>query len=105
MMTTEGMFEGVDDLPLAPFRVRREHAAHAREARDRWGQGDAYAESVRLRITRWFYPSSAEMHAGLADLYGSDPRFRAHYEKRASGLAALVARAIRANAPARGAEG
>jgi hypothetical protein len=38
------------------------------------------------------------MHAGLADMYESDPRFTAHYEERAEGLAAFVATAIRANA-------
>lgn len=38
------------------------------------------------------------MHEGLADMYEADPRFRAHYEKRAQGLAGFVARAIRVNA-------
>jgi DNA-binding transcriptional MerR regulator len=58
----------------------------------------AGAESMRRHIDRWFYPCSPAMHSGLADLYESDARFRAHYEDRAEGLAAFVAGAIRANA-------
>ncbi len=58
----------------------------------------AAAEAMRQLITRCFYPCSPEMHTGLADLYESDDRFKAHYEKRASGLAVYTARAIRANA-------
>jgi MerR family transcriptional regulator, thiopeptide resistance regulator len=62
----------------------------------------AGAEAMRRHIEQWFYPCPHAMHAGLADMYESDPRFRAHYEKRAEGLAAFVARAIRANAKAAG---
>jgi MerR family transcriptional regulator, thiopeptide resistance regulator len=58
----------------------------------------AVAESMREHITRWFYPCSVEMHAGLADMYEADARFRAYYEKRAEGYASYVAAAIRANA-------
>jgi MerR family transcriptional regulator, thiopeptide resistance regulator len=56
------------------------------------------AEALRQQITRWFYPCSREMHAGLADMYEADPRFAAYYEERAKGLSTFVARAIRANA-------
>ncbi|HSG09444.1 MAG TPA: TipAS antibiotic-recognition domain-containing protein [Longimicrobiales bacterium] len=56
------------------------------------------AELARLHIDRWYYPCSHRMHAGLADLYVSDPRFAAHYEERVQGLASFVASAIRANA-------
>lgn len=56
------------------------------------------AEAMRQHIIRWFYECSHEMHAGLADMYESDPRFETHYEKRAPGLARFTARAIRANA-------
>lgn len=56
------------------------------------------AEAMRLHIDRWFYPCSHGMHASLAGMYESDPRFEAHYEDRAEGLAAFVAEAIRANA-------
>ncbi len=55
------------------------------------------AEQARLHIDRWFYPCSHAMHAGLAEMYVGDPRFRAHYDDRAPGLADYVAAAIRAN--------
>lgn len=55
------------------------------------------AEAARAHIDRWFYPCSHEMHAGLADMYTSDERFRAHYEDRAAGLAQYVSAAIKAN--------
>ena len=60
-------------------------------------QARAAAEAMRRHI----YPCSPGMHAGLADLYEADARFAAHYEKRAEGLAAFTARAIRANAVGR----
>jgi hypothetical protein len=56
------------------------------------------AEEARLHIHRWYYPCSHAMHAGLAEMYTADPRFRAHYDDRAEGLAQFVADAIRANA-------
>ncbi len=149
-MSNEEMFEGFEDLREAPDDVRQHHREHARESRERWGETDAYAESMRrarkygkadwetiksnapgleehmawlleageapdgekarqgaerLRqhIERWFYPCSLEMHVGLADMYEADPRFRAHYDDRANGLARFVAEAIRANAATRGA--
>lgn len=58
----------------------------------------AGAEAMRLHIDRWYYPCSSTMHAALADMYESDVRFRSHYDERATGLAAFVASAIRANA-------
>ena len=124
-----------------------DHSPYAAEARERWGETDAYkesarrakkygkdewaqikaaqegieaaladamasgeaadgerarqlAEQARLQIDRWFYPCSHRMHVGLADMYVADPRFRAHYDERAEGLAEYVAAAIRANAEA-----
>lgn len=56
------------------------------------------AERHRIHIDTWFYPCSAGKHASLADLYVSDARFEANFEKVAPGLAAYVAEAIRANA-------
>jgi hypothetical protein len=56
------------------------------------------AEAARLHIDRWYYPCSHAMHAGLAEMYTSDDRFKAHYDDRAEGLAHFVAEAIRANA-------
>jgi DNA-binding transcriptional MerR regulator len=58
----------------------------------------AAAEGHRLHIDRWFYPCSHEMQVGLADMYVDDPRFTAHYEDRAPGLAEYVRDAIYANA-------
>jgi DNA-binding transcriptional MerR regulator len=60
------------------------------------------AEKHRLHIDRWFYPCDHTVHAALADMYEADARFGTYFEKRAKGLAAYVAAAIRANA-ARGA--
>jgi hypothetical protein len=56
------------------------------------------AEKARLHIHRWYYECSTSMHAGLAEMYTADPRFRAHYDDRAEGLAEFVATAIKANA-------
>jgi MerR family transcriptional regulator, thiopeptide resistance regulator len=54
------------------------------------------AEAHRRQIGN-FYACSSEMHVGLAEMYLADPRFTAHYEQRASGLAQYVHDAIRAN--------
>jgi DNA-binding transcriptional MerR regulator len=62
------------------------------------------AEAHRAHIQGAFYDCSHAMHRSLAAMYVSDPRFAAHYERRAEGLAAYVAAAIRANA-ARHADG
>ncbi len=53
-------------------------------------------ERHRLLIDRYFYPCSAERHAGLGDLYVSDPRFTEHFEKIRPGLAAFMRDAMRA---------
>ena len=39
---------------------------------------------------RRFYEPSLEMYRGLAEMYVSDPRFTAHYEKYAPGLAKFM---------------
>ena len=134
-MSATEMFEGFDAM---------DHAALRKEADQRWGETDAYRQSMRRTkdFTKddWakikaesdeieqaladlmasgrppdgedamtqaeahrahignFYECSHAMHVGLADMYEADPRFRQHYEKRAEGLAAYVAAAIRANA-------
>jgi hypothetical protein len=56
------------------------------------------AEAHRQQITQYFYDCSYAMHRGLADMFVSDPRFRARYEEIAPGLAEYVAAAICANA-------
>jgi len=55
------------------------------------------AERARSHIDRWYYTCSHAMHAGLADMYTADERFRAHYDDRQEGLAEYVSAAIKAN--------
>jgi hypothetical protein len=56
------------------------------------------AERHRLHIDRWFYPCSHAHHAGLAEMYVADDRFRASFDRHGKGLADYLATAIRANA-------
>ena len=56
------------------------------------------AEAARLHIHRWYYPCSHAMHVNLGAMYTADPRFQAHYDDRAEGLARFVQEAIAANA-------
>jgi MerR family transcriptional regulator, thiopeptide resistance regulator len=56
------------------------------------------AQEHRDNISRWFYDVPVQMHRGLADMYVSDPRFTAYYEKLAPGLASYAHDAIHANA-------
>jgi DNA-binding transcriptional MerR regulator len=137
---------GIDQEEHTMFKDL-DHAAHEEEARQRWGDTDAYRESARRtaghgegewaeirseaesieadyaavmaadvpatderaravaerhrqHMTRWFYPVSPQMHRNLAEMYVADPRFTAHYERVAAGLAEYVRAAINANADA-----
>jgi DNA-binding transcriptional MerR regulator len=56
------------------------------------------AERHRLSIDRWFYPCSAEMHCGLADLWEADRRYADNIDKHGAGLTQYLAAAVRANA-------
>ena len=56
------------------------------------------AEEHRAYIGRWFYSCSRSMHAGLADLYVADARFKATFDDVEEGLAHYFASAVRANA-------
>jgi MerR family transcriptional regulator, thiopeptide resistance regulator len=56
------------------------------------------AEAARLHIHRRFYDLSPQMHRHLGDMYVADPRFTAHYDEQAPGLARYVRDAIHANA-------
>ncbi|MCA1825285.1 MAG: MerR family transcriptional regulator [Frankia sp.] len=56
------------------------------------------AEAHRQNISRWFYACPHAMHRGLGDMYVADPRFAAHYDEQAPGLAQFVRDAIHANA-------
>jgi DNA-binding transcriptional MerR regulator len=58
----------------------------------------ALAEEHRAQITRWYYECTYEIQLGLADMYLADPRFTAHYEEQAEGLARYLHTAITANA-------
>jgi MerR family transcriptional regulator, thiopeptide resistance regulator len=55
------------------------------------------AEDARRQIGRWFYDCSREMHAGIANMYVSDPRYTQAYEALAPGLAQYVRGAVVAN--------
>lgn len=59
------------------------------------------AEQARRQIDEWFYPCSPEMHVCLGEMYVSDPRFTAFYDKQREGLAQWLYEAIRANAERR----
>jgi hypothetical protein len=56
------------------------------------------AEQHRQHLSRWFYECSPALHRGLGDLYVNDPRFTAHYDAVAAGLASYLCAAIHANA-------
>jgi DNA-binding transcriptional MerR regulator len=58
----------------------------------------AVAERHRAHISKWFYPCTPEIHAGLGQMYLADPRFTRNIDRAAPGLAAYMARAIAANA-------
>jgi DNA-binding transcriptional MerR regulator len=55
------------------------------------------AERHRLSIDRWFYPCSAQMHCGLADLWEADRRYADNIDKHGAGLTQYLAAAVRAN--------
>ncbi|WP_366942532.1 TipAS antibiotic-recognition domain-containing protein [uncultured Serinicoccus sp.] len=59
--------------------------------------GTALAEEARQQICRWFYDCPREMHAAIAQMYVTDPRFTASYEEIAPGLAQYVHDAVVAN--------
>jgi DNA-binding transcriptional MerR regulator len=59
----------------------------------------ALAEKHRLHIDRWFYPCSREIHASLGEMYVSDPRFAAHYDRIREGLAPYLRDAILGDTP------
>lgn len=56
------------------------------------------AEEARQQICRGFYDCSRQMHANIAEMYVTDPRFTRTYEDVAPGLAQYVRDAVVANA-------
>ncbi|MEM7415656.1 MAG: TipAS antibiotic-recognition domain-containing protein [Gemmatimonadota bacterium] len=93
---------GPDDWAKIHAELESIESAFARALDDGVPADDAdavaLAERARLHIDRWYYPCTPDMHAGIAEMYTTDARFRAHYDDRRDGLAEYVAAAIRANA-------
>jgi DNA-binding transcriptional MerR regulator len=56
------------------------------------------AEAHREHISRWFYDCGYDAHRGLAELYVSDPRYMAEYDKIEPGFSGYVHDAMLANA-------
>jgi DNA-binding transcriptional MerR regulator len=59
--------------------------------------GDAEVQALIARhhaVIEQFYEAPAERYAGLADLYVSDPDFRAHYDQYREGLADFLSDAM-----------
>ncbi|MCW2679030.1 MAG: tipA [Frankiales bacterium] len=61
-------------------------------------EAQSLAEEHRQHISRSYYDCSPEMHVALAQMYLSDERFTAHYERVAPGLAQYVHDAVQAAA-------
>ena len=56
------------------------------------------AEEHRGHIAKWFYDCPREVHAGLAQMYVIDSRFKENIDKAGEGLAEYMSAAIVANA-------
>ncbi len=56
------------------------------------------AEQHRQHLARWFFDCDPAMHRGLGDLYVSDERYLAEYDKLQPGISQYVRDAIHANA-------
>ncbi|QFG70081.1 MerR family transcriptional regulator [Ornithinimicrobium pratense] len=56
------------------------------------------AEAARQQICTWFYDCPRELHANIAEMYVTDPRFTRAYEDIHEGLARYVRDAVVANA-------
>lgn len=85
------MTEGSANTEAMAHAMRAGRPATSAEAMDA-------AEQARQHISRWYYDCAYEMHRNLGDMYISDERFTATYEKVAPGLAQYVRDAIHANA-------
>ncbi len=62
------------------------------------------AEEHRQSVNRWFYDCDYPMHRGLGELYVTDPRFTATFDRVTPGLARYIRDAIHANADRRSAQ-
>ncbi len=61
----------------------------------------ACVEAWQAHISRWYYPCSLEILAGLGQLYASDGRFARTIDQKAPGAANAMSRAIAAYCAAR----
>lgn len=136
--------EGESHMSFQEFdttAIEKAKQEYAREARDRWGHTEAYAQSEaktssygkqdwsdiqqqadaiyaelasgmnrqlppdhpdvqqlvadwQAHITRYFYPCTNEILAGLGVMYVEDDRFHAYFDKIAPGLAEYISHAI-----------
>jgi len=59
-------------------------------------EAKAVAERHRGHISKWFYPCSPEIHAGLGAMYVADARFTKNIDKAREGLAKYMSEAIAA---------
>ncbi|MGO2193126.1 MAG: TipAS antibiotic-recognition domain-containing protein [Brachybacterium sp.] len=66
-------------------------------------EANVLAERHRATIDR-HYDCTHSMHVVLSRMYTEDPRFAAHYDQQAEGLAAWLRRVIEENARANGVE-
>ena len=66
------------------------------------GSEEANALAERHRASLFFFEVTPAKHAILARGYVADPRFKAHYEKLATGLAEWLREVIYENARAHG---
>ena len=64
-------------------------------------EANALAERHRASISQ-HYDCTASMHVVLARMYTEDPRFTAHYDRRAEGLAAWLRTVIEESARTQG---
>ena len=85
-----------DELDEVRPRRRRPTGASTRQR-----GGERARERHRATITR-HYDCTHAMQVVLARMYTEDPRFAAHYDQRAEGLAAWLRHAIEENARAHG---
>lgn len=80
-MTSDEMIEGFDAFAEAPEEVRAHQAKHADETRERWGDSDAYRDSMRrarkLSSEDWvrIQAEGGDAEARMAELLsgGADP--------------------------------
>ncbi len=109
-------YGGMTEYAVSQARTQAYHAedwaAIQREAQLIWKgfaacadpeglEAAAYVEAWQNHVSRWYYPCSLEILAGLGQLYGSDERFARHIDREAPGAAKTMSQAIAAYCAAR----